>query len=261
MLKMKREEPHWIDAHCHLADLRFPALGDVIERSRKARISGWIQGGVDPADWQRQREIKKEFGATVLTAFGLHPWWVAKATSGDIEDGIKRLEKELPEADAAGEMGLDLSPKYELTAEKQVEVFQRQWTLAEKLFKPMVWHIVRGHTQVLELLQKKRVQRGIIHSFSGSPEEARRYIDKGFLISISGVIARPGYEKVKKTVSTLPPDRLVLETDSPDQGLADINEPAFLLEVAKAAATIRRTDPETLLNQSRANLRMLFKSL
>jgi TatD DNase family protein len=253
------EKIGWIDAHCHLADKRFEDIDGVLERSRKANIIGWIQGGIDPEDWHRQGKLKERFGPHFLTAFGLHPWWVAQATESQITSGLAELQKKLPNADAAGEMGLDLMPKYAGSLATQVRVFQLQWDMAQKLAKPLIFHIVKGHTEVLKLLEKKGPQRGIIHSFSGSPEEAKRYCAKGFLISISGVILRQGYEKVKKTVSALPPEQLVLETDSPDQGLAEVNEPAFLGKVAEAAAALRKTEPEKLLDQSRENLKRVFK--
>jgi len=96
------------DAHCHLADARFQdTIDDVLERSRQAGIVGWVQGGVCPDDWARQLELRKTHGMGVVTAFGLHPWWVAGAADEQVYQALISLESQVASAQAIGELGLD----------------------------------------------------------------------------------------------------------------------------------------------------------
>src|SRR4051812_17646739 len=99
---------NWIDAHCHLADPRLK-LDPVLERSRTAGVTGWIQGGVGPKDWETQLELQKKLGPTFLTSFGLHPWWVIGATDADVDEALNILSQKLPQAQALGELGLDFA--------------------------------------------------------------------------------------------------------------------------------------------------------
>src|SRR5947199_39985 len=120
----------WIDSHCHLADARFaPDLEEALGEAQKQGIGGWLQGGIDPEDWARQRKIKERFGDKILTCFGLHPWWVSSASDSQIEGGLSALEASLPQARGLGELGLDKSLKFKENFERQRPVFEAQLAL------------------------------------------------------------------------------------------------------------------------------------
>lgn len=264
------ENMRWIDGHCHLADPRLAArLGQVLAASREAGIDAWVQGGVSPEDWDRQLELKRELAdgklgpGHLLTSFGLHPWWVSGSSATEVEAGLATLAKRLAKADAAGELGLDLTEKHAASLELQSHAFREQLKLAKAAAKPLVLHIVRAHTQAVEILREFSPfpAGGLVHSFSSSRETAKVYLGLGFLLSISGVITKPGFQTLKKTLSWLPAASLVLETDSPDQppaGVSGLNEPARLLDVARAAGALRGEEPEALLAASAGNLKRLF---
>src|SRR5262245_16221301 len=103
----------WIDGHCHLADPRYrETLDEVLKTSLQAGVEAWVQGGVSPEDWDRQLLLKNDLGGDrVATSFGLHPWWVTRATEAELLQGLTLLEKRLSEASAAGELGIDLSER------------------------------------------------------------------------------------------------------------------------------------------------------
>lgn len=268
----------YIDAHCHLADPRFgDGLGKVLERSRAAGIGAWVQGGVDPEDWDRQLAIQKKYPDQIYTAFGLHPWWVAKASREEFEQALGQLADRFKQADGLGELGLDYGPRLgpsEKQKQWQRECFERQLELLQATPKPLILHIVRAHEDALKILQKSasclpsktgRFEReGLVHSFSGPHEIARKYLDLGLSLSISGGIARKGFETLKRAVSYIPLDRLLVETDSPDQPLTEpqLNEPTALIEIARAIAVLRSQhggeSAERILEQSARNITRIF---
>jgi TatD DNase family protein len=274
--------PHYIDAHCHLADPRFAeSLDDVLARSREAGIGAWVQGGVDPADWDRQLEIQKKHPGQIYTSFGLHPWWVARSSKAEFGRALELLAARLRQADGLGELGLDYGPKLEMKLEASVgdtrawqrDAFERQLGLLEANPKPLVLHVVRAHEDALKILQKYSKggifeRGGLVHSFSGPREIAQKYLDLGLSLSISGGIVRKGFETLKRAVSYIPLDRLLVETDSPDQGLPDqsskgeLNEPTALIEIAHAIAKLRSKhggeSAERILEQSARNITRIF---
>jgi TatD DNase family protein len=256
----------FIDAHCHLADPRFGEEAARIIRESEARgIGHFVQGGVDPADWDRQLALQAKYPGKIATAFGLHPWWVAGKSRDEVLGAFELLKKRIGEADALGETGLDHAPKVaESSRPLQREAFRLQLGLAQTAQKPLVLHIVRAHEEALEALQASGIQGlpGLVHSFSASREIAKKYLDLGLTLSISGVVCRKGFETLKRAVSYIPLDRLVLETDSPDQSPGEgLNEPVNLLRVADAVAALRGEKAEEILRQSAENLKGMFRGV
>ncbi len=263
------KSPQWIDAHCHLASERLKdSLAQVIERSQQVGVTGWIQGGIDPHDWNRQKELQTQYGSRFITSFGLHPWWVGAASFEALESGLKVLEQFLPQAHAVGELGLDFGKTHDLNRSQQLKAFKEQVILAKRYQKPMVLHVVKAHTEALEILKSLAPfpQGGMVHSFTASYEIAEIYYKLGFFISLGGAVTQEGYFALKKAIPLLFLTQIVVETDSPDQvprleGVAPQtdNEPRHLIAIARAIAEVKGTTVETVLNQSTQNLEKLFR--
>lgn len=263
--------PFWYDGHAHLADPRLaPVLGGLLAAAQKAGIGGWVQGGVEPEDWRRQRALKAAQPAgTVLTSYGLHPWWIASQESSQVEAGWEELLKWGSEADAVGETGLDRArdrgklPSYAL----QKELFRRHLQLAKLWNKPLVLHIVQAHGEALSILKEEGPfpASGLVHSFSENFSVASKYLALGFYLSVGAEATRPDHEKLKDSISRVAADRLIIETDCPDQSpfvgnqrKQGLNEPVFLLAMAEAVGNYRHQSPESVLTQSTENIRKLF---
>ncbi len=259
---------NWIDAHCHLADPRLRAeLPAVRERSLAAGVTAWVQGGVCPDDWQRQRELRAAWGDGVYPVFGVHPWWVGGAGDAAVTTALRALESALDGASALGELGLDASPRFAAHRESQLRAFETQLGIGRAAGIPLVLHVVRAHAEALALLRRHGPFRrgGIVHAFSGSAEIGQEYLDLGFALSVGGVVTRPGYTALKKGLPQWPGDRLLVETDCPDQvarlpGLAPDawSEPAHLPAIAEAIGRLRGEDARSVLDRSRDNLRRLL---
>lgn len=252
----------FIDAHTHLADPRFEGkLEEVLARSRAAGITAWIQGGVGPEDWDRQLALAARYEG-FHPCLGLHPWWVAAHSEEECRGALERLEALLERSVGLGELGLDHGPRWVAARERQLRIFREQLALACRRAKPLVLHVVRAHEEALEVLGDIGVPEagGIVHSFSGNATFARRYLELGLSISVSGGVGRKGFETLKRAVVSLPPERLLLETDSPDQGAqpGELNEPANLLETARALGALRGEDAGELLRKSSGNAKRIF---
>jgi TatD DNase family protein len=260
----------WMDAHCHLADPRFDScLDQVLARSKQVGVDGWIQGGVSPEDWERQLAIRERFGPGIILSFGLHPIWVAQQSSQEIELALIQLKEKISLAHAIGELGLDFHPRRSLKSsqQEQILVFEKQLKLAHEVPKPLILHVVQAHSQALRFLRKwgPFPRGGMVHLFSGSLEIAQEYLRLGFLISLGGTMTRDGFQKLKRTLHSVPLDRIVVETDSPDQlphlpGIegGSLNEPAHLVRIADYLGTLRQVNRDELLTQSTNNLKKLF---
>ncbi len=265
-----KPQARWIDGHCHLADPRFSTRLDAqLEEARRLGIHGWVQGGVDPADWDRQVGLKDRLGPAVVLAFGLHPWWVANQEAAEVEAAFRQLESRLPVASALGELGLDLHPRHcpKDSLARQSWALEHQLELVKRIPKPLILHVVSAHGEALEILSRHHPfpRGGLVHSFGGSAEVAKAYLDLGFHLSIGGSVTREGSQKLKKAVVSVPLDRLVLETDAPDQtpelpgvDRGSLNEPRHLIGIAQTVARLREMNPEALLDRSTENLKRLF---
>jgi TatD DNase family protein len=116
---------------------------------------------------------------------------------------------------------------------------------------------------ILELRAFGKPLRRVVHSFSGSAEQARQLWKLGFLVGIGGPVTHARARRLHATVAALPAESLLLETDAPDQPGAQHkgqrNEPAFLREVLECVAALRDDDPDELARQTTANARRLFR--
>jgi len=278
---------NWIDAHLHLTDPRVEAaLASLVSEAAGAGVARFVLGGIEPAEWERQKRLAERFPNAFTLVFGLHPWWIAShADEGAARAALARLAGELgrvPRAlSAIGETGLDFHPRFGVdTHALQETCFREQLRLAMAHGLPVVLHIVRAHERALEILTEERrhasekstpfVYRGIVHSFSESPAIGQAYLDLGFTLSISAPVITRGkgaaFEKLRQSVVTLPPTAFVFETDSPDQpptGEPGLNRPANLVTVAEAVARIRAerfpgTTAAALLDQAAETIRRIF---
>ncbi len=263
-----------IDSHNHLVKTMMSAPETMDLWLREARDKGigfFMQGGIDPEDWQRQIQLKNKFPNQIGLCFGVHPYFAASQSVAALEpvlDVLTRLLSEYKPKDgilAIGEMGLDFRPEYVKEGpDSQIHALETQLELAEWLGLPMVFHIVRAHPEcerVFSLWAPKN-KRGLMHSFSGSLEQAEYWIKQGLLISIGGPICRESNKKSRRVAANIPIEFLTLETDSPDQPPPGYNPgenpPKTLLDVAKTIGELRNLDAEEILDISNKNFLRMF---
>ena len=163
---------------------------------------------------------------------------------------------------AIGEIGLDFhyDPK---TAKDQCDLFAAQLELAKELDLPVVIHTREADDATLGVLDENDFHNGIIHCFTGSVPFERKLLDRGFMISISGIVTFRAAENVREVARYAPDDRLLIETDSPFLAPVPMrgneNEPSFITHTLKFLAEQRNTSPEALAILTTDNARRILK--
>jgi len=244
------------DAHTHLD---FPAFdadrAEVMARARAAGVTRWVIAGADPADWSRIDQVCAATGA--VPCHGIHPWWVRDLD----DDTLIRCCSELAsrETSGIGETGLDwLRDRTNEGRARQARCFRQHRDIAQRRRLPLVLHCVRAYPALLEILEETGPHRGMIHSWSGPPDCIPRAVELGLYISFSASATRS--RTIAEAARRVPADRLLVETDCPDQPLrrGERGEPHHLVEIARHLATLRDCDPQQLLLQTAANAEHLF---
>ncbi len=246
------------DSHCHLDDAQFDGDRDqAIDRARAAGVELMLAVGTGngPPDLEAGLRLAAAH-ADIFATVGVHPHDAAKAT----EETFERLAALLgePKVIGLGEIGLDYHYNFS-PPEVQRDVFARQLALAFERGKPVIIHTREAWDDTLRLLKESGIPRGIMHCFSGGPEEAEQVLGLGFHISFAGVVTFPKALKVQAAARMVPADRLLIETDAPY--LAPVphrgkrNEPAFVEHTARKLAEIRGTDLADLAAQTTKNFR------
>ena len=247
------------DSHCHLDAPGFD--GDraaVIARAKAAGVATQVVPAITATSWPKLREVCAA-DASLHPAYGLHPMFLSEHRPGHLPELRTWLERERP--CAIGECGLDFFIEG-LDADAQRHYFDGQLRLAREFDLPLIVHARRAVDQVIHALRRTGGLRGVVHSFSGSPQQARQLWDLGFLIGLGGPLTYPRANRLRTLAATMPLDYLLLETDAPDQPDAGIrsqrNEPARLAKVAACVAELRGQAVEEIAAQTTANARHLF---
>jgi TatD DNase family protein len=246
------------DSHAHLDAAEFdPDRPEVLRRARDAGVGELLVPAVTAGGWPKLHELCAA-DPGLHPAYGLHPCFLSQHA----DDDLARLADWLDghPAAAVGECGLD---RCEADFERQLRLLRGHFELARRFDLPLVLHARRAFAQVIEALRAfGKPLRGVVHSFSGSLEQAHELSRIGFFVGIGGPVTHERAQRLRRTVASLPIGCVLLETDAPDQPgsrhRGQRNEPAFLVDVLESVAALRREDPGELARQTTANARRLF---
>jgi TatD DNase family protein len=166
---------------------------------------------------------------------------------------------------AIGECGLDFATSIEAGAPRarQVAVLRAHLAEARRRGLPLLLHCLYAHAVLLELLAEAPLPPSILHSWSGSAELAHRFCKLGHYISFAGSLTLPRARRPGESARAVPADRLLIETDSPDQTPFARrplrNEPAFLPDIAAAVAAARGESFAAVAEQTTTNARRVLR--
>ena len=248
-----------IDSHVHLDLPPFDAdRTTVIERAHGAGIQHMVVPSVDLGSWRRIAKLTMDESG-VHPAYGLHPVYLAQHQLADL-DRLKTWLNDHP-AVALGEIGLDFHQAV-LDRDQQRFYFTNQLQLAQELNLPVIVHARQTLEEVSLTLRQNDGLRGVVHSFSGSEQQARRLWDIGFHLGIGGPVTYERAQRLRRIVAKMPIEFLLLESDAPDQPDAahrgQRNEPARITEVLRCIATLRGESEEHVAEATTGNARRLF---
>lgn len=249
-----------IDTHCHLDFEAFDKDRDqVIRRAQDNNIHDIVIPGTEKIYWKRINKLCSEY-RQLHPCYGLHPYWVDTHNKQDVEQLNQYIESNA--AVALGECGLDFREQ-QADRETQLYFFEAQLEIAQNNQLPVVIHSVKATETVIQSIKKFKNSRGMIHSYSGSHEQAKQLIDLGFFISVGGSVTYDNAKKIRSVVKEIPLTSLLLETDSPDQAdqknTGKRNEPAFLINTLDAVSKITGLSTTEIAQQTTINAKDLFK--
>jgi len=273
----------YIDIHSHVNFTAFNADRDEVIRRALDNDTWVINVGTQVDTSKKAIELAHQYKEGVYAAIGLHPIHTGASFHDEAELGEggkeftsrgeifdKDIYRELLKDDkvvALGECGLDYYRMEGESVEKQKEAFIEQIELANEIGKPLMLHIRDAYTDTLEILRKHAKVGGVVHFFAGNLEEARSFLELGFLLSFTGVITYPPKKdgtgsNYAEIIKNIPLDMILTDTDSPY--LAPVphrgkrNEPVYVKEIVKKIAEIKGLRESEVREAVIANAKKLF---
>lgn len=250
-----------LDAHCHIYDEKLnDCRNEMLENlSKTGQICICSSDNIENSKKSVELADKYSF---IYATVGTHPHEVENFKDEDLIIYEKMLKNK--KVVAVGEIGLDYFYDKD-TKEKQKEVLVKQIIFADKMDKPCVFHIREATEDFINILRenKKYFNRpSMIHSFSGSVETAKFYLDMGFYISINGIATFKNAGKILDVIAYVPLEKLLIETDSPYltpvPHRGETNRPEYVYYVAEKIAQIKGMPIKDVIKQTEENAKKLF---
>jgi TatD DNase family protein len=251
-----------IDSHCHLNyDGLAERQEEVLEAARARGVAGFVNISTRQREWN-EVIAAAEHNPDVWASVGVHP----HEADAHPDLGAAALVEgaDHPRVIAIGECGLDyFYDKSDRAAQR--ERFQAHIDAARETGLPLVVHTREAEDDTAEMLERAVGEggvTGVLHCFTGSAQLARKALDLGFFISLSGIVTFKNAQDLQQTAKAIPLDRLLVETDSPF--LAPVPhrgktcEPAFVADTAAFVADLRGEAPDVLADATTANFFRLF---
>ena len=241
----------WIDTHCHLDAHEFGAASlDVARRAGEQGVSMIVIPAVERGNFDAVARLAHA-APNASYALGIHPIYVPQATDDDL--AALRVAAEAAMSDprfvAIGEIGLDFFIPLlcePAMRDKQERFFREQLRIARDLKLPVLTHVRRSQDQVLKHLRQITPAGGIAHAFNGSEQQAASFIKLGMHLGFGGAMTFTRALQIRRLASSLPLERIVLETDAPDIAPSWIhparNSPEQLPAIGAALAGLRGID-------------------
>jgi TatD DNase family protein len=248
-----------VDTHAHLDDQSFADdIGEVIARAVKSGVGRIIVPAIDRANWETVARLAAAH-AGIDAAYGLHPLFLARHRREHLDELPAWLQTH--PCVAVGEIGLDFFVT-DLDPDDQRRYFADQLAMAKDARLPVIVHARRAVDEVTLAIRRAGGLRGVVHSFSGSQQQAEKLWELGFMLGIGGPVTYERAARLRGIVAAMPLEWLLLETDAPDQPLATHrgarNEPACTAEVLAVIASLREEPAEEIARVTTANAYRLF---
>jgi TatD DNase family protein len=246
-----------VDVHAHLEGSRFEKdLDEVVARFEKAGGKFIVTSGVNPETNRKSLELAEKYDI-VKASFGLYPIdSIADKFEGladdylraipvfDVDEELVWIREHAKDCVAIGEIGLDFKVVKDLDNIEEIkvaqeEVFRKVLSLAKELGKTVVIHSRGAEERAIEILEEMKMEKVVMHCFSGKKALIRRIVKNGWSLSVPAVIAR--LDHFKMVVKMVPLNQLLTETDAPylSPVVGERNEPANVLVTLKEIAKIK----------------------
>jgi TatD DNase family protein len=240
-----------IDSHVHLCDeILLPHLDALLQRAQAASITELVLICTNLQELQRALEVQKKYPqisiAASTTPHEAH-------LLGDVEfAGFEQAARQ-GKLIALGETGLEYHHIQE-TKEIQKELFIRYLKLADELKLPVVIHCRDAFDDFFTLIDGFPSVKGVLHCFTGTLADAKQLVERGWMISFSGIVTFKKSQELQEVVRWVPVEHLLIETDAPylapQSRRGQVNEPSYLPEILKTLCTLKNQDLEEQIYQN-----------
>jgi TatD DNase family protein len=250
-----------IDTHAHMSDSRFDDDREiVIQKAFDCGIEKIFEIACEMRYWDRALELSKR--DNIFLSFGVHPIETPKATREDYYKLQALIQDK--KCIAVGEIGLDYH--YDSSSQSidiQKKSFLKQIDIAVKYNKTVIIHCRDAYDEMIDFFKKyKNVPKGVIHCFSGTPKQAKMFIEMGFLLGIDGPVTYKKSYNLKQVVFEADLNKLLVETDcpylAPQKYRGQRNEPSYIVETLKEIATIKNILIDEVAQVTTQNALKLF---
>lgn len=246
----------FIDTHCHLENNDQTAT--IINNALENNVQVLIVSGCDPKTNEIAAVLSQKYD-NVYATIGYHPEEVNTLEESDLFE-LEKLLEEYPKIIGIGEIGLDYH--YDgLDKELQQKWFTNQLLLSQKYHKPVVIHNRDAYNDTLNILNKVKPVKGILHCYTGSLEMANEFIKLGLVLGIGGVCTFKN-SRISEVIKNIDMKYIVLETDSPylspEPLRGMINTPANIPIIAAKVASIKGMTVDEVADTTTSNARCVF---
>ena len=251
------------DSHCHLDYLNlYERLDDVVKRAQYNQVKYLLSICTTLESFEKIKLIVNKY-ENIYGTFGIHPHETEKYSNIDSKF-ILNLIKKYKKIIGIGETGLDF---YYNHSDKKIQKksFIEHIHAASQLNIPLIVHSRNAENDTYDILKNEKKNtdlKVLMHCFTGSKDFAKKLIDLNCYISVSGIITLKNSTELVNTISSIPLENLLVETDSPY--LAPIphrgktNEPSYIIYIIEKLSEIKKTSKETVANNTTKNFKNLF---
>ena len=252
------------DSHCHLDYINlYDQLDDVVRRAEYNQVKYLLTICTTLESFEKIKLIVKKY-KNIYGTFGIHPHESKKYTNIDSKF-ILKLKNKYKKIIAIGETGIDF---YYNHSDKKIqkESFVEHISAASQLNIPVIVHSRNAETDTYEIIKSEKKNSNLkvlMHCFTGSKDFAKKLIDLNCYISVSGIITFKNSTELSDTISSIPIENLLVETDSPY--LAPIpyrgksNEPSYIVHTVEKLSQIKNISKEHVMSNTTNNFKKLFK--
>jgi TatD DNase family protein len=248
-----------VDSHCHLD--YFVDVEEVVARAKNAGVMKLLTIGTQVDDFAKISAICEQFPSYVYATIGVHPDNVCNVSNADLDKAFLNIKSKF--VVGVGEIGLD----YRNDIDKESKILQRkafeyQLNFAVQNNLPVCIHTRNAFADTLDIVMSFQKSFGVFHCFCEDTYAARKVLDLGFMISLSGIVTFKNAHVVHDVARFVPIDSLLVETDSPY--LAPVpyrgnrNEPSYVTFVANKVAELLNVDPVYVCHKTTKNFLNCF---
>ncbi len=252
-----------VDSHCHLdyAEL-YDQLNEVVKRAVLSQVNYLLTICTTPESFKRILLILKKY-KNIYGTYGIHPHETQKYKNID-SSIISKVKKKYKKIIGVGETGLDFFYNHS-DKEVQKKSFIEHIKAASELNVPIIVHSRNAETDTYEILKSEKKNSNLkilMHCFTGSKDFAKKLLDINCYISVSGIITFKNSTELSETISSIPIENLLVETDSPylapNPYRGKTNEPSFILHTIEKLSQIKKVTKQSIIFNTTTNFKKLF---